>query len=216
MNAPDISHIDPYPPEEDASHQDSSSSSTQPRSSNPSMKDFEALARKAKARRKGRRHTSSTGKHTSVSVSESCDDASVVQGSKHDDPSIVQGSKHDDPSRSDSCSEALQDVFVSSPATVEVMSSKPEDQIAISPTSEDQAGNEAMNLMSPDKVMSPGNMDGMYVLERKHKKEESLDYMDNRKERKKVGQSTPLKITVQKGDQELQVRIKSNCRFLSR
>lgn len=207
MNAPDISHIDPYPPEEAASHQDSCSSSAQPKSSKPSMKEFEALARKAKARRKGRRHTSSTGKHTSVSVSESCDDGSVVQGSKHDDPSVVQVSKPDELSRSDSCSEALQDVFVSSPATAEVMSSKPEDQIAISPTSEDQAGNEAMNLMSPDKVMSPGSMDGMYVLERKHKREDSLDYMDNRKERKKAGRTTPLKIAVETGDQELQVRI---------
>eukprot|EP00057_Strongylocentrotus_purpuratus_P003160 XP_003726055.1 PREDICTED: inhibitor of Bruton tyrosine kinase [Strongylocentrotus purpuratus] len=203
MNAPDISHIDPYPPEEAASHQDPSSSSAQPKSSNPSLKDFEALARKAKARRKGRRHTSSTGKHTSVSVSESCDDPSVVQGSKHDDPSIVQGSKPDEPSQSDSCSEALQDVFVSSPARV--VSLNPEDQIAISSTSEDHAGNEAMNPMSPDKVMTAENIDGMYVLERKHKREDGLNYMDtNRKERKKAGQTTPFKLTVQTGDQECQ------------
>ncbi|XP_063954638.1 inhibitor of Bruton tyrosine kinase-like [Lytechinus pictus] len=175
-NAPDFSHIDPNPPDDNASHQDSTSTPAQPKSWNPTLNDFEALARKAKAKRKGRRRTSSTGKQSSMSISESCDDASISQGNK---PDVLP--------RSDSCSEALQDMSISSPADV---SSNPEDQRTVSPTPVDQVSTEA--LMSPDKVMPPGSVDGMYALERKHKSEGN---MANRKD--------PVKVAVQKGDQEI-------------
>ncbi|XP_071480582.1 inhibitor of Bruton tyrosine kinase-like [Diadema antillarum] len=194
MSAPDISHIDPYPPEEDSAPLDQDGSA-EPRSPVTSISDFEALARKAKAKRKGRRRTSSTGKAVSAGISESAEDAvSVTISSEVSGPASLSRSNsgcYDSQPVSTSQSSLQQDAVASSPVAA-----------AMHPVSANPAGNAEM-----DAATDWSRDDAVVVVGKKKKKrKQQVDqaWKDDSDEKgdERHGHLSPITVHVQANHHE--------------
>lgn len=200
LEAPDLSHIVPYPPEENgllANTQDTALS-LPPRtsSSTTSISDFEALARKAKAKRKGRRRTSSTGKHANPTVSESGEDLRV---------SCSEEIKATSPSPSNSGFN-FGPISSRSSSSIDVVSSTSDLRSTTPVESEETLVQEETCSVSPERGF------GMFVLERKNKKEEKEKGKEKKKTREakmsdgetNSGVMVPLSLKVQQSVGESQ------------